>query len=102
MSQIPSVMQRPPRKPGTRIVNPPQVIRWVLSGLVVAVTALLILDLGPDKPSTTHASASMTMAFAFVALTAVNLGFVMRREREARLVLARSSPTWAGSCSAGS
>ena len=37
----PGVMQRPPRKPGTRIVNRPQIIRWVLSGLVVAVTALL-------------------------------------------------------------
>ena len=61
----------------------PQIIRWVLSGLVVAVTALLVLDLGPDKRSTTHASVSMTMAFAFVAFTAVNLGFVMRREREA-------------------
>jgi Ca2+-transporting ATPase len=79
----PSVMQRPPRKPGTRIVNRPQIIRWVLSGLIVAVTALLILDLGPDKPSTDHGSVSMTMAFAFVAFTAVNLGVVMRREREA-------------------
>jgi Ca2+-transporting ATPase len=79
----PSVMQRPPRKPGTRIVNRPQIIRWLLSGLIVAVTALLILDLGPDKPSTSHASVSMTMAFAFVAFTAVNLGVVMRREREA-------------------
>jgi hypothetical protein len=44
---------------------------------------MLVLDLGPDKPSTTHASVSMTMAFAVVAFTAVNLGFVMRREREA-------------------
>jgi Ca2+-transporting ATPase len=79
----PSVMQRPPRKPGTKIVNRPQVIRWLLSGLIVAVTALLILDLGPDKPSTDHASVSMTMAFAFVAFTAVNLGVVLRREREA-------------------
>ena len=79
----PGVMQRPPRKPGTRIVNRPQIIRWLLSGLVVAVTALLVLDLGPDEPSTTHASVSMTMAFAVVAFTAVNLGFVMRREREA-------------------
>ena len=79
----PGVMQRPPRKPGTKIVNRPQIIRWVLSGFVVALTALLVLDLGPDKPSTTHASISMTMAFAVVAFTAVNLGFVMRREREA-------------------
>jgi Ca2+-transporting ATPase len=79
----PSVMQRPPRKPGTRIVTRPQTVRWVLSGLIVAVTALLLLNFGPDKPSTTHGSISMTMAFAFVAFTAVNLGVVMRREREA-------------------
>jgi Ca2+-transporting ATPase len=79
----PSVMQRPPRKPGTRIVNRPQVIRWAISGLLVAFTALGLLAWGPDKPSTTHGSTSMTMAFAVVAVTAVNLGVVMRREREA-------------------
>jgi Ca2+-transporting ATPase len=44
---------------------------------------LALLAWGPDKPSTTHASTSMTMAFAVVALSAVNLGVVMRREREA-------------------
>lgn len=79
----PSVMQRPPRRPGTRIVRRPQVVRWLLSGFAVAVTALLILQLGPGKPSTTNPSISMTMAFAFIAFTAVNLGIVMRREREA-------------------
>ena len=78
----PSVMQRPPRPPGTKIVNPPQIIRWVLSGFVVAATALLILELAPGKPSTDHASVPMTMAFAVVAFSAVNLGVVMRRERE--------------------
>ena len=79
----PSVMQRPPRQPGTKIVNTPQVLRWVASGFVVAATALGLLAWGPDKPSTTLPSISMTMAFAFVSLTAVNLGIVMRREREA-------------------
>ena len=79
----PSVMQRPPRKPGTRIVTRPQIVRWVVSGFVVAVTALAVLEWGPDEPSTTHPSVSMTMAFAIVALSAVNLGLVMRREREA-------------------
>jgi P-type Ca2+ transporter type 2C len=79
----PGVMQRPPRKPGTKIINQPQIIRWVISGFLVAVTALLVLKLGPDKPSTTHGSISMTMAFAIVAFSAVNLGVVMRREREA-------------------
>jgi Ca2+-transporting ATPase len=79
----PSVMQRPPRKPGTRIVTRPQVIRWLISGFVIAGLALAVLHWGPDTPSTDHASASMTMAFAIVALSAVNLGIVLRREREA-------------------
>ncbi len=79
----PSVMQRPPRKPGTRIVTRPQVVRWLVSGFVVAGIALAVLHWGPDTPTTDHPSASMTMAFAIVALSAVNLGIVLRREREA-------------------
>jgi Ca2+-transporting ATPase len=79
----PGVMQRPPRAPGTRIVNPPQIVRWLLTGFVVAVLALGVLEWGPDSPSTTHASISMTMAFAIVAFSAVNLGVIMRRERQA-------------------
>ena len=78
----PGVMQRPPRNPGTKIVNAPQVIRWVASGFLVAAPTLAVLAFGPGKPSTSHASASMTMAFAIVSLSAVNLGLVMRRERE--------------------
>jgi P-type Ca2+ transporter type 2C len=79
----PGVMQRPPRKPGSKIVNQPQIIRWFVSGFVVAALALAVLAFGPGKPSTTHASASMTMAFAIVSLSAVNIGLVMRRERQA-------------------
>jgi P-type Ca2+ transporter type 2C len=79
----PSVMQRPPRKPGSKIVVTPQIVRWLVSGFVVAMSALLVLEFGPDTPSTTDPSISMTMAFAIVAFSAVNLGLVMRREREA-------------------
>ena len=79
----PSVMKRPPRKPGTKIVTTPQVVRWLISGFIVAGLALAVLQWGPDQPSTTDPSVSMTMAFAIVALSAVNLGIVMRREREA-------------------
>ncbi len=78
----PSVMQQPPRKPGTKIVNGPQLVRWFISGFLIAATALAVLALGPGKASTTHASINMTMTFAIVALSAVNLGLVMRRERE--------------------
>ena len=79
----PGVMQLPPRKPGTKIVTTAQIIRWLVSGFVIAATALAVLVWGPDEPSTTHPSASMTMAFAIVSLSAVNIGLVMRREREA-------------------
>jgi Ca2+-transporting ATPase len=81
----PSVMQRPPRKPGTRIVTRPQTIRWLISGFIIAGLALVVLQWGPDTPSTKNPSVSMTMAFAIVALSAVNLGIVMRRERESPL-----------------
>src|SRR5262252_5124085 len=79
----PGVMQRPPRKPGTKIVTRPWIIRWFIFGFVVAVTALLVLEFGPGKPSTTEASVNMTMAFAIVSFSAVNMGLVMRRERQA-------------------
>ncbi len=79
----PGVMQRPPRHPGTRIVNGPQIIRWVISGFLIAGSALAVLQWGPDEPSASVGSASMTMAFGVVAFSGVNLGVVMRREREA-------------------
>jgi Ca2+-transporting ATPase len=79
----PGVMQRPPRKPGTKIVTRPWIIRWFIFGFVVAATALSVLEWGPGKPSTTHASVNMTMAFAVISLSAVNIGLVMRRERQA-------------------
>ena len=47
----------------------------------MAIPALFILINGPDEPSTTDASVSMTMAFAVVALGAVNIGLVLRREQ---------------------
>jgi magnesium-transporting ATPase (P-type) len=50
--------------------------------LGVAGAELCVLAFGPGKPSTTHASVNMTVAFAIVSLSAVNLGLVMRRERE--------------------
>ena len=76
------VMQRPPRTPGSRIANRAQVVRWAVSGFIVATLALSVLTWGPDEPSTVDPSVSMTMAFGVVALSAVNIGLVMRRERE--------------------
>ena len=78
----PSVMQRPPREPGSKIANRPQAIRWLISGFLIAASALALVAWGPDEPSTAEPSVSMTMAFAVVALSAVNNGLVLRRERE--------------------
>ena len=96
----PDVMHRPPRPPGTRIVTRPQAIRWFVTGFVIAVSALAVLEWGPGAPSTEHATASMTMAFAVVALSAINVGILMRREREAPGPR-RSSRSSPGSSSAG-
>ena len=41
-----------------------------------------MLEWGPGKPSATAASVNMTMAFAIVSFSAVNIGLVMRRERQ--------------------
>ena len=79
----PGVMKMAPREPGARIVNTPQVVRWLVSGFLVAASALAVLAWGPDEPSTTDPSVSMTMAFAIVSLSAINFGLVMRRERQA-------------------
>jgi Ca2+-transporting ATPase len=51
----PGVMQRPPRTPGTKIVTRPQVIRWFITGFIIAAAALSVLEWGPGKPNTTHA-----------------------------------------------
>ncbi len=77
------VMQQPPRKPGTKIVNTPQIVRWLVSGFVVAGIALGVLEWGPGKPSATAGSRNLTMACAIVSLSAVNIGLVLRRERQA-------------------
>ncbi len=79
----PGVMQRPPRTPGSKIATRAQAIRWLVSGFIIAGSALALLEWGPGEPSTTDPSTSMTMAFAVVSLSAVNMGLVMRREREA-------------------
>jgi P-type Ca2+ transporter type 2C len=46
----PGVMRRPPRRPGTKMVNPPQVVRWLVTGFVVAATALGVLGVTSRVP----------------------------------------------------
>jgi P-type Ca2+ transporter type 2C len=78
----PSVMHRPPREPGSKIATRAQIVRWAINGFLISSSALMVLAWGPDEPDTKNPSVAMTMAFAIVALSAVNNGLVMRRERE--------------------
>ncbi len=76
----PGVMDSPPRRPGSKIVNKRTVVRWAITGFLVSVPALAVLAWGPDEPSTIEPSTAMTMAFGVVSLSAVNIGLVLRRE----------------------
>ena len=72
------------RSPAPGSSTRPQVVRWLVSGFVVAGQRAGGLAVGPGRAEHRPTpSVSMTMAFAIVALSAVNLGVVMRREREA-------------------
>lgn len=76
----PDVMRHPPRDPKVPITNRPAVLRWLLYGVVLALCALVPLVWGPDEPSPSAPSASMTMAFVVVGLGTVLSGLVMRRD----------------------
>ena len=45
----PSVMQRPPRKPGSKIATRAQTVRWFISGFIISSLALMVLAWGPDQ-----------------------------------------------------
>ncbi len=69
----PDVMHRPPRDPKVPITNRKAIAMWIAYGAVLFLAAFAPLVAGPDAPSTTQASASMTMAFVVMGLgTAFN------------------------------
>ncbi|MGV1008947.1 MAG: cation-translocating P-type ATPase [Dermatophilaceae bacterium] len=76
----PDIMQRPPRDPKVTITNRTAVVRWVLYGIVLFLVSLVPLVVGPDKPSTDHATAAMTMSFVVLGLGTIFSGLVMRRD----------------------
>lgn len=76
----PDVMQRSPRDPKVPITNRTAVTFWLLYGAVLAAAAFIPLVAGPDKPSTTHASASATMTFVVMGLGTVFNGLTNRRD----------------------
>jgi len=76
----PDVMHRPPRDPAVPITNRGAVLTWLLYAFVLFVAAVLPLVAGPDEPSVTHSTVSMTMTFVVMGLgTALN-ALVNRRD----------------------
>ncbi len=76
----PDVMHRPPRDPKMPISNRTAVSYWVLYGAVLAAAAFVPLVAGPDDPSTSHPSASLTMTFVVLGLGTVFNAITNRRD----------------------
>lgn len=76
------IMSRPPRDPKVTIANTSSVLRWLLYGFVIFVTALIPLIAGPDQPRPDAPSVSMTMTAVIVAFASVLSGISLRRLRE--------------------
>jgi Ca2+-transporting ATPase len=76
----PDVMHRPPRDPKVPITNRGAVILWLVYGAVLFVAAFLPLVAGPDDPSTTHATASLTMTFVVMGLGTIFNALTNRRD----------------------
>ena len=81
----PGIMQRPPRDPSIPLTNRSEVIRWLTYGTTLFFVTLIPLVWGPDTPSPTEASASMTMAFAVMAFGTLFTGLAVRRDPESGL-----------------
>ncbi|MEQ6903331.1 cation-translocating P-type ATPase [Nocardioides sp. YIM 152588] len=76
----PRIMERPPRDPAMTITNRAAVTSWLVYAAVLFVAALVPLVAGPDEPSTTDASAAMTMTFVVMGLGTVFNAVTNRRD----------------------
>jgi Ca2+-transporting ATPase len=76
------VMTRAPRDPSVPLASVSRVWTWALYGAVLVGVTLVPLLAGPDIPSATQPTASVTMAFATQAIAYTLVGLSMRRERE--------------------
>jgi Ca2+-transporting ATPase len=81
----PGLMRRPPRDPSVRLTNSSEVARWVMYGGTLFFVTLVPLLWGPDEPTSSSASASMTMAFVVMAFGTLLTGLAVRRDPESGL-----------------
>ncbi len=79
------LMQRPPRDPSIPLTNRREVTRWLTYGGTLFLVTLIPLLFGPDEPSSTDASASMTMAYAVMCIGTLMSGLALRRDPESGL-----------------
>ncbi len=82
----PDVMSRPPRDPKLPITNRGAILTWLLYGATLFLAALAPLVAGPDEPSMTVASASMTMTFVVMGLGTVLNAVTNRRDPTSGLI----------------
>ena len=74
------VMHRPPRDPRVSITNRPAITLWAIYAVTLFLAALIPLVAGPDDPSTTTPTASLTMAFVVMGLGTVFNALTNRRD----------------------
>jgi Ca2+-transporting ATPase len=76
----PDVMSRPPRDPKVPITNRSAITWWLVYAMTLFVAAFIPLVWGPDSPSPTAPSESMTMTFVVMGLGTVFNAITNRRE----------------------
>jgi P-type Ca2+ transporter type 2C len=73
-----TIMQEKPRDPNEKIANRPNITRWIVFGLILAVSALAAILGAPGEPSFDTASVPITMGFAVLGLGTAWASLVFR------------------------
>jgi Ca2+-transporting ATPase len=71
-------MQEKPRDPKEKIANRPNVTRWIVFGLILAISAMAAILAAPGEPSIDTASVPITMGFAVLGLGTAWASLVFR------------------------
>ncbi|MFV9673457.1 MAG: cation-translocating P-type ATPase, partial [Acidimicrobiia bacterium] len=76
----PDLMNRLPRDPKKVLANRSEMVRWATYGSALFLMTAAPLVFGPDTPSATEATASMTMAFVVMSIGTLLSGLSIRRD----------------------
>ncbi len=89
----PDVMLRRPRDPSLAITNRSAVLTWIGYAAVLFGSAVVPLTIGPDEPSTSQPTASLTMTFVVLGLGTAMNAIVNRRDPASGLAPQSSLPS---------